>query len=115
MRWDELFKSLSPESLVVGLIPALSSYLGKRSGKWQGTVGAYEMLGRMADKAKMGLGSKEEEKAKDLLREVMGMKLARLIPIVESGMHDLKSEVCLRLDDVDSRMLTKYCRSQSKL
>ncbi|KAF6227606.1 hypothetical protein HO173_012135 [Letharia columbiana] len=90
---DALFKNLPPESLVVGLIPVLSQYLGKRSGKWQGAVGAYEMLGRMAVKAKMGQGSKEEERTKDLLRESMGKKLAGLIPIVETGMHDLKAEV----------------------
>ena len=94
---DALFKNLSAESLVVGLIPALSQYLGKRTGKWQGTVGAYELLGRMADKAKMGQGSKEEERTKDLLRESMGKKLAGLIPIVEAGMHDLKAEVCIEL------------------
>ena len=80
---DTLFKNLSPECLVAGLIPVLSQYLGKRSGKWQGTVGAYELLGRMADKAKMGQGSKEEERTKDLLRECMGKKLAWLIPVVE--------------------------------
>lgn len=91
---DALFTNLSPECMVAGLIPALSTYLGKRTGKWQGTVGAYELLGRMADKAKMGMGSKEEEKIKDMLRESMGMKLAGLIPIVEAGMHDLKAEVC---------------------
>ena len=91
---DALFNNLSPESLVVGLIPALSQYLSKRSGKWQGTVGAYELLGRMADRAKMGMGGKEEEKSKDLLRECMGRELKDLIPVVESGMHDLKAEVC---------------------
>ncbi|KAL8703733.1 MAG: hypothetical protein Q9201_003079 [Fulgogasparrea decipioides] len=90
---DALFACLSPEAMVVGLLPALSRYLSKRSGKWQGTVGAYELLGRMADKAKMGTGSKEEENLKDLLRESMGKKLAGLIPIVEGGMHDLKAEV----------------------
>ena len=90
---DALFQNLSPEAQLAGLIPVLSHYLGKRSGKWQGTVGAYELLGRMADKAKMGMGTKEEEKAKDLLRESMGRKLAGLIPIVEAGMHDLKAEV----------------------
>lgn len=90
---DALFSNLSPEAQVAGLIPVLSQYLGKRSGKWQGTVGAYELLGRMADKAKMGMGSKEEEKTKDLTRESMGKKLAGLIPIVEAGMHDLKAEV----------------------
>ncbi|KAI4198276.1 MAG: hypothetical protein LQ346_002816 [Caloplaca aetnensis] len=90
---DALFSCLSPEAMVVGLLPALSRYLGKRSGKWQGTVGAYELIARMADKAKMGTGSKEEESLKDLLRESMGKKLAGLIPVVDSGMHDLKAEV----------------------
>lgn len=90
---DALFQNLSPEAQLAGLIPVLSQYLGKRSGKWQGTVGAYELMGRMADKAKMGMGGKEEEKMKDLLRESMGKKLAGLIPIVEAGMHDLKAEV----------------------
>lgn len=90
---DAFFSNLTPESMVVGLLPALSRYLGKRSGKWQGTIGAYEIIGRMADKAKLGMGSKEEEKVKDFLRESMGKKLAGLIPIVEAGMHDLKVEV----------------------
>lgn len=112
---DALFKNLSPESLVVGLIPALSQYLGKRSGKWQGTVGAYELLGRMADKAKMGQGSKEEERTKDLLRESMGKKLAGLIPIVEGGMHDLKAEVCHVSRPSGILMLTTSSRSESKL
>lgn len=93
---DALFTNLSPESMIAGLIPALSTYLGKRTGKWQGTVGAYELLGRMADKAKMGMGSKEEERIKDMLRESMGKNLAGLIPIVEAGMHDLKAEVCIQ-------------------
>ena len=91
---DALFVNLKPESMVVGLLPVLSEYLGKRTGKWQGTVGAYELMGRMADKAKMGMGSKDEEKIKEVLRESMGKRLAALIPIVESGMHDLKAEVC---------------------
>ena len=90
---DALFNNLSAEALVVGLMPVLIQYLGKRSGKWQGTIGAYELLGRMSDKAKMGMGSKEEEKAKDLLRESMGRELKGLIPVVEAGMHDLKAEV----------------------
>lgn len=106
---DELFKNLSSEALVVGLIPVLSTYLGKRSGKWQGTVGAYALLGRMADKAKMGLGNKEEELAKDLLRESMGKKLAGLIPIVEAGMHDLKTEVCsFILSTCQSNIITGF-------
>lgn len=90
---DALFSCLAPEAMVVALLPALSRYLSKRTGKWQGTVGAYGLIGRMADKAKMGTGSKEEESLKDLLRESMGKKLAGLIPVVEAGMHDLKSEV----------------------
>ena len=90
---DALFNNLAPEALVIGLVPALSQYLGKRSGKWQGAVGAYELLARISEKAKIGMGSKEEEKAKDLLRDSMGKELKALIPVVEAGMHDLKTEV----------------------
>ena len=90
---DELFKNLSPEAMVVGLLPALQQYLSKPTGKWQGTVGAYQLIGKIADKAQMGTGSKEEEESKDVLRESMGRQLKELIPIVEGGMHDLKAEV----------------------
>jgi elongation factor 3 len=91
---DSLFDNLSAEAKVFGLLPVLSKYLGKKSGKWQGAVGAYELIGRMADKAKMGMEALEVEKEKDVLREAMGKKLEGLIPVVENGMHDLKSEVC---------------------
>ncbi|KAM0202313.1 hypothetical protein ACHAPI_001500 [Fusarium lateritium] len=91
---DAVFGALSPEALVVGLLPALNEYLTKKTGKWQGTVGAYKLMQRMADKAQVSLGgTKEEAVEKDLLREAMGARLAGLIPIVEGGMHDLKSEV----------------------
>lgn len=90
---DALFVHLRPEVLVFGLLPVLMKYLGKKTGKWQGTVGAFELVGRMADKAKMGMGTAEEEKFKDVLRESMGRQLEYLIPLVEEGMHDLKSEV----------------------
>src|SRR6266498_6047219 len=43
---DELFKNLSSEALVSGLLPTLNTYLSKRSGKWQGTVGAYKLMQR---------------------------------------------------------------------
>ncbi|KAL1894813.1 [NU+] prion formation protein 1 [Ceratocystis pirilliformis] len=91
---DALFNNLGGEAMVVGLLPALTCYLSKKTGKWQGTVGAYALLQKMADKAKMEIGvSKEVSDEKDILREAMGAKLAILIPIVEEGMHDLKSEV----------------------
>lgn len=91
---DSLFSQLSAEALVVGLLPVLSQYLAKRGSKWQGTVGAYNLLQRMADKAKLEIGStKEQAKEGDVLREAMGAKLAGLIPVVEAGMHDLKTEV----------------------
>ena len=92
---DALFSNLKIETLVVGLLPVLVEYLGRRSGKWQGTVGALELMGRMASKAKVGRGSKEEERIKELLRESMGNRLEGLIPVVESGMHDLKAEASL--------------------
>jgi elongation factor 3 len=90
---DALFNNLGAEAKVFGLLPVLIKYLGKKSGKWQGAVSAYELIGRMAEKAKMGMESLEVEQEKDMLREAMGKQLERLIPIVESGMHDLKSEV----------------------
>lgn len=91
---DALLNNLSAEALATGLLPVLSAYLGKKTGKWQGTVGAYKLLQKMADKAKLAIGgSKEEAVEKDVLREAMGAKLAGLIPIVEGGMHDLKAEV----------------------
>ncbi|KAL0937126.1 ABC transporter [Colletotrichum truncatum] len=91
---DALFNNLSPEALVVGLLPALSTYLSKKTGKWQGTAAAFKMLQKMADKAKQTVGSTQEQaEEQDVLREAMGTKLAGLIPIVEGGMHDLKSEV----------------------
>ena len=91
---DALFGNLSSEALVVGLLPALTRYLAKKSGKWQGAIGALKMMQKMADKAQPVMGStKEEAEAKDILREAMGTKLSQLIPIVEDGMHDLKSEV----------------------
>jgi elongation factor 3 len=92
---DALFENLSAEAKVFGLLPILVKYLGKKSGKWQGAAGAFELMGRMADKAKMGMESLEVEQEKDVLREAMGKRLERLIPVVEGGMHDLKSEVCL--------------------
>ncbi|KAI1760750.1 prion formation protein [Hypoxylon sp. FL1150] len=91
---DALVGHLSPEAMVVGLLPALVAYLSKRTGKWQGTVGALKLMQKMADKAKMEIGcTKEQAQEKDILREAMGAKLASLIPIVEGNMHDLKSEV----------------------
>ncbi|KAI7515556.1 hypothetical protein KC317_g23757, partial [Hortaea werneckii] len=90
---DTLFASLSAEAKVFGLLPVLQSYLKRTVGKWQGVLGAIELIGRMADKAKMGLESAEVEKDKDILREAMGKRLEALIPLIENGMHDLKTEV----------------------
>ncbi|KAF7559603.1 hypothetical protein G7046_g4536 [Stylonectria norvegica] len=91
---DALFVNLSSEALLVGLLPALLQYLSKRTGKWQGTVGAYKLMQKMADKAQLTAGgTKEEAVDKDVLRDAMGARLAGLIPVVESGMHDLKGEV----------------------
>lgn len=90
---DSLFDNLGAEAKVFGLLPVLTKYLAKKSGKWQGAAFAYELIGRMADKAKMGMESLEVEREKDVLRDAMGKKLEGLIPVVESGMHDLKSEV----------------------
>lgn len=90
---DVLFSQLSSEAKIFGLLPLLVEYLGKATGKWQGAAGAFELIGRMADKAKIGMDSREAELDKEVLRLAMGRKLERLIPIVEAGMHDLKAEV----------------------
>ncbi|PNY28670.1 [NU+] prion formation protein 1 [Tolypocladium capitatum] len=91
---DALFGNLGAEALVTGLLPVLAQYLSKKTGKWQGTVGAYRLMQRMADKAQLSIGGTKEEAAdKDVLREAMGARLAGLIPLVEGGMHDLKAEV----------------------
>lgn len=91
---DALFKGLSSEALIVGLLPVVSTYLSKPTGKWQSAVTGYKLLQRMADKAKLEIGcSKEEANNKDILREAMGTKLAGLIPIVEAGMTDMKTEI----------------------
>lgn len=92
---DQLFVHLSPEALVVALLPALQRYLAKKTGKWQGTVGALSMMQKMADKAKIaGVDStREQAEEADILREIMGAKLAALIPLVEDGLHDMKLEV----------------------
>ena len=90
---DALFAAMTPEAMVNALLPALESYLSKGSGKWQGFVGGFKLLDKMAAKAQIGTGSKGEEREKDVLREAMGKTLKELIPVVETGMHDLKNEV----------------------
>lgn len=91
---DALYNNLSPEALVVGLLPALIAYLEKPTGKWQGTIGAYQLIEKISIKAQITIGTTKEEAAEqDVLREAMGTKLARLIPIVEGGMLDMKNEV----------------------
>lgn len=103
---DALFACLKPESQVNALLPAIARYLSKPTGKWQGHVGAYVLLEKMALKAQMGTGTKEEEEGKDVLREAMGKTLKDLIPIVESGMHDLKNEVAKQATKAMSALTT---------
>lgn len=90
---DALFACVKEESLVAAVLPSLSRYLEKSSAKWQGAVGALKLMEKMANKAQIGTESKEKERLKDLLRDSMGRTLKDLIPVVESGMHDLKGEV----------------------
>ncbi|KAL2269311.1 hypothetical protein VTJ83DRAFT_1495 [Remersonia thermophila] len=91
---DALFANLSPEAMLAGLLPALVEYIKKAGGKWQGVVGALKLMQKMADKAKQTLGAtKEEAREQDFLREAMGTRLAALIPIVETAMLDMKSDV----------------------
>lgn len=81
---DAIFALLKEEGLVVGLIRVLQDYLKSSGAKWQGRVGALQQIGKVAEKAAAQDG---------FLRDIMGRELERLIPVVESGMHDLKGEV----------------------
>ncbi|KAJ5166289.1 prion formation protein 1 [Penicillium canariense] len=103
---DALYGCLSPEAKANALLPALETYLSTGSGKWQGFVGGYKLLEKMAAGAQMGNGTPEEESEKDVLREAMGKTLKELIPIVESGMHDLKSEVAKQATKTMTTMTT---------
>ncbi|RPB16545.1 hypothetical protein P167DRAFT_532096 [Morchella conica CCBAS932] len=81
---DAIFALLKEEGLVVGLVRVLMEYLKSPGAKWQGRVGALQQIGKVADKAAARDG---------FLKNVMGRELEKLIPVVESGMHDLKKEV----------------------
>ena len=107
---DALFGLLSPEALVVGLLPALTAYLSTRTGKWQGAVGAYKLMQKMADKAQIAIGvTKGEAQDKDILREAMGTKLASLIPLVEDAMHD---QIRNDLDSTESALRLMAMRKE---
>ncbi|KAL3477220.1 P-loop containing nucleoside triphosphate hydrolase protein [Aspergillus californicus] len=93
---DALYGCLKAEAKVNALLPAILTYVSRGSGKWQGFVGAYTLIEKMALDAQMGAGTHEQEREKDVLREAMGKTLKDVIPLVESGMHDLKNEVVKR-------------------
>jgi elongation factor 3 len=89
---DALLGNLGPESIVVGLVPAIMRYLQKSGGKWQGTIGALNLIIKVIDKSKVGAGGYEGAQ-KAFLRDSLGKRLESLIPVVEGAMHDLKPEV----------------------
>lgn len=95
---DAMFALLKEEALVAGLVRVLMDYLRSAGAKWQGRVGALQLIGKVAEKAVSKGG---------FLKEVMGRELEALIPVVEGGMHDLKNEV--------SRAAVKTMTSLSKL
>ncbi|KAF3901602.1 hypothetical protein ABW21_db0204384 [Orbilia brochopaga] len=84
---DIMFSILPIEALVSTLLPILMEYLKRPATKWQGKIGALQLVGKLAKKA---VGRDEEAR---ISSEIIGSKLEELIPVVESGMHDLKSEV----------------------
>lgn len=91
---DTMFTLLPVEALVSALLPVLMDYLQRPSSKWQGKIGALQLIAKLAKKA---IGTDEESV---VTASIMGSKLESLIPVVESGMHDLKAEV---------GFLTPYC------
>lgn len=100
---DALFGVLKQPALVSGYLGAVESYLKNSASKWQGKVGALQLIGKMAEKAVKA----DRDQGEVFLKDVMGRELEGLIPVVESGMHDLKSEV--------SKTAVKTMTSLSKL
>jgi elongation factor 3 len=86
---DALFAGLKLPALVSGLLSATERYLQSPGSKWQGKVAALALIGKMAEKAVKA----EKDQGDVFLKDVMGRELEGLIPVVESGMHDLKAEV----------------------
>ncbi|KAF3941637.1 hypothetical protein ABW19_dt0200433 [Dactylella cylindrospora] len=84
---DTFFSLLPVEALVCRLLPTLMEYLERPATKWQGKIGALQLVAKLAKKA---VGRDEEAR---ISFEIIGSKLEQLIPVVESGMHDLKAEV----------------------
>ncbi|KAF3902400.1 hypothetical protein ABW20_dc0107206 [Dactylellina cionopaga] len=84
---DTMFSLLPIEALVSALLPVLMEYLKRPATKWQGKIGALKLIAKLAKKA---IGQDEEAR---ISFEIIASKLEELIPVVESGMHDLKSEV----------------------
>lgn len=90
---DALYANLREEAITAGLVPALISYLGRPTGKWQGVTEAYKLLEKAALRAASPGRTPEDGRRNELLRDSMGKQLRQLIPVVEAGMHDLKNDV----------------------
>jgi elongation factor 3 len=86
---DAILATLSQPALVSGLLRTLMAYLRSSGSKWQGKQAAFILIGKMADKAVKA----EQTSGEVFLKDVMGRELEALIPVVESGMHDLKDTV----------------------
>ncbi|CCX10612.1 Similar to [NU+] prion formation protein 1; acc. no. Q08972 [Pyronema omphalodes CBS 100304] len=86
---DALFNTLKLPVLVSGLLKSTSKYLASPGSKWQGKVAAFTLVGKLAEKAV----KREQDQGDVFMKDVIGRELEHLIPVVESGMHDLKAEV----------------------
>lgn len=96
---DAIFGILKAPALVSGLLSATERYLQSPGAKWQGKVSALALIGKMAERAVKA----DQDQGNVFLRDVMGRELEGLIPVVESGMHDLKSEVYITPHDSSSQ------------
>ncbi|KAA8892708.1 P-loop containing nucleoside triphosphate hydrolase protein [Sphaerosporella brunnea] len=86
---DAMFATLKEPALLSGLLRALMAYLRSSGSKWQGKQAAFILIGKMAEKAIKA----DQTSGEVFLKDVMGRELEALIPVVESGMHDLKDQV----------------------
>ncbi|KAJ9610978.1 [NU+] prion formation protein 1 [Knufia peltigerae] len=83
-----LVDKLSPEALVVALLPILLDYIRKNTTKWQGIAEVFTLISQMARGAVIHASERAQ-----ILRKYVESRLEDLIPLVADAVLDLKPEV----------------------
>lgn len=79
---------LSPEALLVALLPILLNYIRKNTTKWQGVAEVFTLISRMARGAVIHASGRAQ-----ILRKYVESRLEDLIPLVADAVLDLNPEV----------------------